>query len=121
MAETGRLNDGWRFGVLQTIDFYNSAVKRDGVEGGARVFAHEPPPTGSIEVDAAFAALAAHLADRDGWKPPAWALSTARTTPQPWYVTQLRSQYFVDQANRETPPEFRRRGVFIGANDLARA
>ena len=61
----------WRFGILQSLDDYASTVRRRGLDLGAMVFAREPEPTGSHEIDAAFAALADHLSGRDGWTCPA--------------------------------------------------
>lgn len=74
------VNDGealdvcWRFGILQTLDDYASVLRRGALDFAAGVFAEEPPHTGSVEVDAAFAALAEHLAERDGWSTPTWGL-----------------------------------------------
>ncbi len=84
-----------------------------------RVFARVPAQTGSDAVDAAFAALAQYLAARDGWDPPAWSTDRARVASERWYVAQLPA--FRPEADRESPPEFRARNVFIGANDLNRA
>ena len=113
------LNACWRFGILQTVDYYNSCVRRGGVELGAQVFDREPQRTGAVEVDAAFAALAEHLAARDGWRPPSWASDPTRSSPHRWYVAQ--SPAFYAEASQQTPPAFRSRGVFISTNDLDRA
>ena len=51
------LIEAWRFGILHTVDTYDSARRRGGTELAAQVFAEEPPPTGSIHVDAAFATV----------------------------------------------------------------
>ena len=101
------LIEAWRFGILHTVDTYDSARRRGGTELAAQVFTEEPPPTGSIHVDAAFAALARHLADRDGWPQPAWTMRPERVSPG-WYVAAR-------------PAIFREHGVFIAANDLDRA
>jgi hypothetical protein len=108
----------WRFAILQTLDVYSFAMKRRGVGLAARVFDEEPPATGSIHVDAAFAALAAHLAQRDGWTPQPWVSSPARSTPG-WYVADIpaREQWIKAQ----TPPAFAARGVWIAENSLDRA
>lgn len=118
LSEGASLNTCWRFGILQTVDYYDSCVRRSGVDLGAQVFAREPQHTGAVQVDAAFAALAAHLAERDGWTPPTWASDPDRRT-EPWYVAQ--SPAFYAEADRESPPAFRSRGVYISANDLNRA
>ena len=70
LLEDDSLAACWRFGVLQALDDYTSAVRRRGLDLGAMVFAREPEPTGSHEIDAAFAALADHLSERDGWTAP---------------------------------------------------
>jgi hypothetical protein len=114
------LNDCWRFGILQTVDDYDSAVRRGGIELGAQVFEKEPQRTGSEEIDAAFAALAEHLARRDGWVIPAWALDPTRRTEH-WYPVQLPIPYLHAEADRESPSAFRTRGIFISANSLNRA
>lgn len=112
------LSDGWRFGVLQTLDDYESAVRRGGVEFGASMFAEEPAPTGSVELDAAFAAVAEYLAERDGWTPPDWAFTPSRHTP-PWYASV--PKIFHDEADRESPSAFRERGIFVTIRSLSRA
>ncbi len=80
----------WRFGILQTLDDYTSTLRRGGVQLAAEVFEGEPAPTGSAQLDAAFAALADHLAERDGWQTPAWALNPARHA-EAWFPACPRS------------------------------
>ncbi|GAB33351.1 mycothiol S-conjugate amidase Mca [Gordonia otitidis NBRC 100426] len=60
----------WRFGILQTVDDYTSVLRRSDPTRAASVFDEPPAPTGAVELDAAFAALADHLAERDGWDTP---------------------------------------------------
>lgn len=108
----------WRFGVLQTLDDYTSALRRGGPDLAAEVFTDEPPRTGSVEVDAAFAALAAYLAERDGWPAPAWTLDPSRRA-RSWYPDV--PAIFHADADRESPEAFRRRGIFITSRSLARA
>lgn len=118
------VNDGealdvcWRLVVLQTLDDYTSALRRGGPDLAAGVFADEPPRTGSVEVDAAFAALAEHLAERDGWPTPAWAQDPSRRTAG-WYPAV--PAIFRAEADRESPGAFRRRGILITSRSLARA
>ncbi len=118
------LNDGealevcWRFGILQTLDDYTSALRRGGPDLAARVFADEPPRTGSAGVDAAFAALAEYLAERDGGQTPGWALDPSRRTTS-WYPAV--PAIFHADADRESPEAFRRRGILITSRSLARA
>ena len=120
MLEQGEgVKDCWRFGILQTIDAYQGCLRRGGRELAAKVFTREPPPTTSTKIDAAFAALAAHLADEDRWSAPAWVDDSRRVTGEPWFVAEVPA--FVASALEESPPHFRRRGIFIGARDLLRA
>lgn len=118
LKDGATLNQLWRFGVLQTLDYYNSAKKVGGVQLASQVFVREPALTGSSEIDAAFAALADYLATRDGWPTPQWANNPSRSTSR-WYAAQ--SAGFYEQADRESPSEFRSRGVYIAGNDLSRA
>lgn len=119
MQEAGAsLNDLWRFGILQTLDYYTSAMKVGGSELAEQVFTRAPALTNCAELDAAFAALAEYLGHRDGWEPPGWSADVARHTGQ-WYVPQ--SSAFYAQAEDESPLPFRRRGVYITRDDLTRA
>lgn len=112
------LDECWRFGILQTLDDYTSALRRGGVGLAAGVFTDEPPRTGSGEVDAAFAALAEYLAERDGWQAPGWAHDAARRTAA-WYPAV--PAIFHADADQESPEAFRRRGILITARSLSRA
>lgn len=108
----------WRFGILQSLDDYTSAVRRGSLDLGAEVFADEPERTGSQEIDAAFAALADHLAESDGWEAPAWSKDSSRVTSA-WYPSV--PAIFRDEAEQESPKAFRERGIFITKRSLARA
>lgn len=108
----------WRFGILQTLDDYDSVLRRGGVSLAAEVFAEEPPRTGSGQIDAAFAALAAHLAARDGWTAPAWAHDPSRCTTACYPGVPV---IFRADADRESPNAFRQRGIFITSRSLLRA
>ncbi len=108
----------WRFGILQTLDDYTSALRRGGPSLAAEVFSDEPPRIGSSEVDAAFAALADYLSERDGWQLPAWVLDPSRRTTA-WYPAV--PAIFRDEADQESPDAFRRRGILITSRSLARA
>ena len=79
----------------------------------------EPARTGDVRVDAAFAAMAEHLAHRDGWHPPAWSQNPSRVTAQRWLVTDLVGMHPIALA--QSPPSFARRAVFITAGALERA
>lgn len=71
------LKDVWRYVVLQLLDDYTSTLTHHGVGAVAAVGREEPQPTGDARIDAALVALAEHLARRDGWPVPAWALNPA--------------------------------------------
>lgn len=119
LIEAGEpVNSGWRFGVLQTLDDYRSTVARGGVQLGAGVFANAPEPTGSAELDAAFAALAEFLAERDGWAVPSWATARGRLQVD-WYPDV--PDIFREEAKESSPPSFRSRGIYITDRSLARA
>lgn len=109
----------WRFGILQTLDDYRSTLRRGGAAAAANVFTDEPAPTGARELDAAFAALAEHLAAADGWTPPAWAADSTRAVPGQWFATT--PDLFRDEAVSDSPPAFRKRGIFITLRALSRA
>lgn len=112
------LDECWRFGILQTLDDYTSVLRRGGPDLAAEVFAEEPPGTGAVELDAAFAALAEYLAERDGWQTPGWALDASRRTAA-WYPAV--PLIFRADADQESPEAFRRRGILITSRSLARA
>jgi len=112
------LPDVWRHCVLQLLDVYESRLRRDGVDVAAATFATSPPSSGDARVDAAFAALAEHLARRDGWQPPVWSQEPWRSTLDWWFVSELPGMH--PWALRESPLSFRKRGVFIGERALER-
>lgn len=118
IAEGEPLDVGWRFGILQTLDDYTSAFKRGGSVLGSVVFSDTPSPTGARELDAAFAALADHLAERDRWEPPTWTLDPARRVAS-WYPDV--PSIFREEAERDSPRAFRERGILITGRSLARA
>ena len=82
------------------------------------MFAGEPEPTGSVQLDAAFAALADHLAERDGWTPPAWAADPARWADE-WDPAV--PAIFRAEAERDSPRAFRQRGILVTGRSLSRA
>lgn len=118
LAKNDGLETCWRFGILQTLDDYNSVLRRGDIELAAKVFTDEPSRTGAVEIDAAFAALADFLAQRDGWPTPPWAQDETRKTDE-WYPSV--PKIFHAEAKRESPEPFRQRGIFITHRSLARA
>ncbi|HEY5222490.1 MAG TPA: hypothetical protein VIJ18_05500 [Microbacteriaceae bacterium] len=106
VASGESLDVAWRFGILQTLDDYASTLR------------DAPALTGAAELNAAFAAPADHLAERDGWDAPSWAHDPARVA-NAWYPAVpgcLRAD-----AGRDSSRAFRRRGIYITAHSLNRA
>lgn len=108
----------WRFALAQLLDDYTSVVRHDGIDTAAKMYLAAPIRTGSTQIDAGFAALAEHLARRDGWRPPAWTRDPEREATPWWFVTELRGMH--PRALVESPLSFRRRGVFITRDALER-
>lgn len=74
----------------------------------------EPPSTGDERWDVFLAALAEHLAARDGRGAPAWA--ETRSMRQFWFPFNTRAAR-VD-ALVHAPASFRRRGVYVAPQEL---
>lgn len=109
----------WRMLVAQSLDFYHANLQWGTLEDAISVYADEPALTGHAGLDAAAAAIALYIADRDGWPAPAWARNPARKSPQPWYVANRPiPRKFAD---KETPKQFRKLNVFITEGALRRA
>lgn len=108
----------WRHTLVQLLDVYESRLRHGGVDAAGRLFDEAPERTGDTRVDAAFAALAEHLARRDDWPVPPWVREPSRSTDVWWFVSELPGMH--PWALRESPLSFRRRGVFITANALER-
>lgn len=119
LAQGEPLKHLWRYVVLQLLDDYTSTLRHRGTDAAAAMWQDEPEATGEPRVDAALAALAEHLARRDRWPVPVWALDPVRETVQWWFVTDLAGLH--PRALVESPPSFRKRGVFITSDALARA
>ncbi len=119
MLRGDSLDDAWRFGVLQTIDDYNSNMRRGGTAHARHVFDDEPAPTGATQIDAAFAALADYLAERDGWQAPDWTRKANRVCEQPWFPNLIARERY--EICRTTPDAFRRHGIFVAPRALRRA
>lgn len=114
-----RLSSLWRYVFVQLLDDYTSVLRHAGVSAAAQMWSSEPRGTGDSRVDAAFAAMAEHLARRDGWVVPSWAQVSEREAWPWWFVTDLRGLHAC--ALVESPSSFRRRGIFITSGALARA
>lgn len=118
LAAGERLSRLWRYVLVQLFDDYTSVLRHQGTDAAARMWSEAPRRTGDSRVDAAFAALAEHLARRDGWTVPSWARISEREAWPWWFVTDLRGLH--PRALVESPSSFRRRGVFITDGALAR-
>jgi hypothetical protein len=118
LLEGEALQAVWRYVIVQLLDDYSHDLARDGASVASRRFISEPPPTRSVEIDAALAALAEYLARRDNWPLPTWARKPGRYTARWWFVTPLRGMH--PTALQESPPSFRTRGIFITAGALSR-
>ncbi len=113
------LDQLWRYCVLQLLDDYVSTVKRAGIPVAQRMFADEPDPTGSLEIDASFAALCEWLANRDDWVPPDWVRLANRYLVDPWFPDD--NKIFHAQALLESPAPFEERNIFVTLSGLSRA
>lgn len=109
----------WRYVILQLLDDYTSALSYRGIAAAAQMWRDAPEATGEPRIDAALAALAEHLARRDGWAPPAWSQESTRDSSEWWFVTDLAGLH--PRALVESPVSFRKRGVFITSDALVRA
>jgi hypothetical protein len=117
LATDGGLSGAYRC-LLQLLDDYRRAQRRDGTAAAAGLFDAIPPGTGDVRVDAAMAGLAEHLARHDGWTPPRWAFDESRYAKPWWFVSGVRSWHAM--ALVESPLAFRKRGVFLTASALDR-
>lgn len=104
--------------LMQLLDDYRRAQRKDGTTAAAELFTEEPPPTGDVRVDAALAGLAEHLARHDDWLPPLWSFGQDRYANPWWFVSGVTSWHAA--ALVESPLAFRKRGVFLTASGLDR-
>ncbi len=119
VASGARLQDMWRFAVIQMLDDYASVRTHEGLAAAQAMWAFRPRESGDRRVDAALAALGEYLARRDGWPPPAWVRDPELEAVPWWFVTALRGLH--PRALVESPLSFRKRGVFITSGALKRA
>ena len=102
-------SERWRL-VVEFLEEYRHELAADRWE----LLADEPTSAGDEHWDVLLAALAEHLAARDGRGAPPWAEN--RRLRQFWFPYDTRAAR-VD-ALVHAPAAFRRRGVFIAAHDL---
>ena len=77
-----------------------------------------PPFTGDSRYDALIAAIVENACVSNGAPTPPWVYETTRSVEK-WYLTDVESLH--GEADRETPPIYRRHGVFILEDELSRA
>lgn len=78
------------------------------------LLAEEPPSTGDERWDVFLAALAEHLAARDGRAAPSW--SDSRSLRRLWFPFNTRAARA--DAMVHAPAAFRRRGVYVSPQEL---
>jgi hypothetical protein len=99
----------WRL-IAEFLEEY----RHEDVEERKRLLLREPGSSGDERWDVLLAALAEHLAARDGRGAPDW--SEARSLRQFWFPYNTPAAR-VD-AVVHAPAAFRRRGVFVAAREL---
>ncbi|MGC2486030.1 MAG: helix-turn-helix transcriptional regulator [Acidimicrobiales bacterium] len=77
-----------------------------------------PPLTGDSRYDALIAAIVEDACVAAGAPTPLWVYETTRAVEK-WYLTDIASLH--EEADQETPPIYRRHGVFILKGELSRA
>lgn len=99
----------WRL-VAEFLEEY----RHESLESRLRLLAAEPPTTGDERWDVFLAALAEHVAAKDGRAAPGWC--EGRSLRQFWFPFNTRAAR-VD-ALVHAPASFRRRGVFVAPQEL---
>jgi transcriptional regulator with XRE-family HTH domain len=84
----------------------------------AQLTRDSPPLTGNSHYDALLAAIVEDACVNTGAPTPAWVYETTRSVEK-WYLSGIDSLH--DDAERDTPPIFRRHGVLIIEEELSRA
>ncbi|MBV8210846.1 MAG: helix-turn-helix transcriptional regulator [Burkholderiaceae bacterium] len=84
----------------------------------AAMVAEEPPIDKDERTNAYLAAVAEHLALRNGLPIPAWTERRSRFLKMPFFTGGLES--LKATLLKESPPAFRRRMIFVGADPLYR-
>jgi hypothetical protein len=99
----------WRL-VAEFLEDY----RWESVDTRGTLLAQEPASTGDERWDVFLAALAEHLAAKDGHAAPAWAES--RRLRRFWFPFNSRAARVDAVVN--APAAFRRRGVYVAAQEL---
>ena len=100
---------------LELLDALKAAVP---VEGVQLLTSEAPVLTGDQRYDALIAAIVEDCCVNREVATPSWVYEAERSVQQ-WYVAGMKS--LRADADRETPPVFRRHGVMTLADELARA
>ncbi|HVL98266.1 MAG TPA: helix-turn-helix transcriptional regulator [Egibacteraceae bacterium] len=108
--------DAW-FALREFLDGVGLAGDVAGSPQVRLLIADAPPPAGDRRVDALLAAVAEHLAGRYAIPRPGWVVEPARFL-QTWWFPHRRA--FDALAVRDSPPAFRRRGIFLCPSVLER-
>lgn len=115
VARRGDSREGFGVAVRELLDEYGLRPP----ELRAAAIVDRPDPTGDARQDAYLAALAEHLALRDGGAAiPAWTAEPARFLERFWFVSPTPG--FRAIAIARSPLAFRRRGIFITPDALDR-
>jgi hypothetical protein len=115
LAGLGRLLDGaddarrWRL-IAEFLEEY----RWEPIPDRLALLAEEPPSTSDERWDVFLAALAEHLAARDGRAAPSW--SESRSLRRWWFPFNTRAARA--DAMVHAPAAFRRRGVYVAAQEL---
>lgn len=107
----------WFYGLLQLVDYYESALARGGVDFASGTF-NRAPAIAPPRIGASLASAAEHFAARDGWDAPRWARAQAPLDEE-WFVDEVPA--FCSLQRRESPPAFAKRRIYVFANALERA
>lgn len=95
-------------------EFYGASARARGA-----MLEEEPPlAPGDARANAYYAAVAEHLALQCGLRVPSWAVADGRFLRQPFFPSGLES--LKSTVLVESPPAFRRRMIFVGADPLYR-
>ncbi|HVM15440.1 MAG TPA: helix-turn-helix transcriptional regulator [Egibacteraceae bacterium] len=108
--------DAW-FAVREFLDGVGLVAEVADPPRVRRLIADRPPPTGDRRVDTLLAGVAEHLAGVHVLDRPAWVTEPDRFL-EAWWFPHRRA--FDALAIRDSPPAFRRRGIFLCPSALER-
>jgi hypothetical protein len=86
------------------------------------MFRDEPPPTGSVRLDALMGAICEYLMKQYRVPGiPAWASGPTRRLADPWFTTSSDADAMREYLTFASPAEFSHRNIFTEARPLRRA